>query len=1309
MNKPSKTPKKDREKAAQIEAALRKCNPDILDRINRRSSAIENNEQMDNPFDTNRDKPNVDDTADDIKNSEFSLSSRMASPSPDQYSSKSLGKKPMLMEASQEKEWKTVVYGTKRHVLFVQALDIPEKIMGKKVGWIYDLLEDVSYLLGAPEKFWQIKELMATDGVNNQMTGQKKVLVRDIPLGILDREMGAVMKEFTVVEYNNQEEATKTVNQWSTMVRKNAVRIYPMIETQKTIEQRKAWKAKLVDLLQNCTAHYLSTTLDQIKVQSCFIPRTSKNYTRMGCAYIEFNSEASCNNATKKHLVGHLVSKCPTLHKKKKGDTKKVTNNIRLAKLYVKRNVSEKNVKAFGGRSYAKMAVLRLPHNWDNTNLNEKQSKKRVNQSWKAEINELRQQVNEMAKLLSVVAAKLGVTMEKKKKRLNNPGKAKKMLHWIIEEQFDFVIVTETKITPTKKKSVFFGSDEYYAFWELSAEKQIGTGVGILVKKCWIHHVKTIKKYYGRLLHLGLKFRGRINVHIVGLYMSASKLPTEKAVAKEIRKLLGDIVQNKEIIIVADNLNEDLSSKSLEETYATNKVKACSTVATLQHMNLVDTHGVYAINNPEKTWALNGVQRRLDYVFTDTVTALLVTNIAIIYVNESFSTDYKAKTVLQAADCLPKRKVGARSAHTKKKCMDHKLVKIVADIIKQIRVNNANIHDNNVMQLLAKWKQLKPEMVNAYLMILSKDKLITELFNIKKEYRSTLHARIKLQQQRQIVDNIIKRQQNFDLNKRAIIKSILNKKRQRIVLDHVIEEGKFHDDPDEIKKLVNKKAQGWTRTRILEPNLWKSWEHRFEPIKYIPDHVFDGVMTKISNKEFEHILSHTPITKLLAHQPKEWGDNIDITRPITLIESTRKILKILTARISKACELHNVLKSYNTSVLKNTSTAVPIHVINTVAEHAKKFGNEAWFTFQDIKKAYDSVGWKPIEAALKRIKMNNKFTELFGLMHNNKSNKIITEFGLSNKYQVQDRLDQRKTSSPIMWRIFYDSLLCEVKQFNYSYRYKLTAAWKKWDNQSDTQSLLVLVNHLAFVDDTVWIANLRQGMQSILDTASSFFRMVDIEINLDKTETMVVRLFKGKSLTSSHWARKWTSKISATVKKKAKLLVNFLASAMYYSFLYNLFKIDDIQAKSKITNLLVRLNSADIAGMATKIRLANLQAQRWSTHSILEYLTNERFRLGVNLIVNIIQIIEKRGISFRSDGNTHVVPKSSRSQAYLIETVIPSGTTYTKVKSFLRKKNILYLYQIQNKDKTLMTWMDYTRIYRQNNGGSVMVETHSFY
>ncbi|KAG9301577.1 hypothetical protein G9A89_016647 [Geosiphon pyriformis] len=96
--------------------------------------------------------------------------------------------------------------------------------MEKKVGWIYNLLGDVRYFLGAVMArnqeiridFSQVAGrdqareiltskkidlfLMATDNVNTQMAGQKKILVKTILLGISDREVGAVIKEFSKIK-----------------------------------------------------------------------------------------------------------------------------------------------------------------------------------------------------------------------------------------------------------------------------------------------------------------------------------------------------------------------------------------------------------------------------------------------------------------------------------------------------------------------------------------------------------------------------------------------------------------------------------------------------------------------------------------------------------------------------------------------------------------------------------------------------------------------------------------------------------------------------------------------------------------------------------------------------------------------------------------------------------------------------------------------------------------------------------------------------------------------------------------------------
>ncbi|KAG9300840.1 hypothetical protein G9A89_004470 [Geosiphon pyriformis] len=100
----SKLSSKEVERAVQIEAALRKCNFEILDKINKGKSAEKFDEQMDNPFETNKDIANLKRTAKDIEDSELGLLSRMPNPSPGQKSSKVFEKNAMSMEANQEEE-----------------------------------------------------------------------------------------------------------------------------------------------------------------------------------------------------------------------------------------------------------------------------------------------------------------------------------------------------------------------------------------------------------------------------------------------------------------------------------------------------------------------------------------------------------------------------------------------------------------------------------------------------------------------------------------------------------------------------------------------------------------------------------------------------------------------------------------------------------------------------------------------------------------------------------------------------------------------------------------------------------------------------------------------------------------------------------------------------------------------------------------------------------------------------------------------------------------------------------------------------
>ncbi|KAG9288438.1 hypothetical protein G9A89_015644 [Geosiphon pyriformis] len=151
--------------------------------------------------------------------------------------------------------------------------------MEKKVGWIYNLLGDVRYLLEAvmarnQEIRVDFSQVAGRDQARKILANNEIELKKSSEVGAAMKEFGKVKKiqirvagkwQSAVVEYNNQKKATRTVDQWSTIVRKNAVRIYPIIGTQKIIEQKKTWEAKLVNLPQNCTVYYLSTTLDQIR------------------------------------------------------------------------------------------------------------------------------------------------------------------------------------------------------------------------------------------------------------------------------------------------------------------------------------------------------------------------------------------------------------------------------------------------------------------------------------------------------------------------------------------------------------------------------------------------------------------------------------------------------------------------------------------------------------------------------------------------------------------------------------------------------------------------------------------------------------------------------------------------------------------------------------------------------------------------------------------------------------------------------------------------------------------------------------
>src|SRR6266487_6127510 len=137
---------------------------------------------------------------------------------------------------------------------------------------------------------------------------------------------------------------------------------------------------------------------------------------------------------------------------------------------------------------------------------------------------------------------------------------------------------------------------------------------------------------------------------------------------------------------------------------------------------------------------------------------------------------------------------------------------------------------------------------------------------------------------------------------------------------------------------------------------------------------------------------------ILILKLKNWHKNIDITRPIVLIKTARKIFtKILTNRLEHVCRHHDILKSNNCSILKGTSTYVPINILTNILDDTKTTPDKkAWLVLQDIKKTYDSVGWYGLLKLLRRIKMNKDYIDLLKDLYMTQWSSIITNHGSTN-------------------------------------------------------------------------------------------------------------------------------------------------------------------------------------------------------------------------------------------------------------------------------------------------------------------------
>src|SRR5947209_11232276 len=121
-----------------------------------------------------------------------------------------------------------------------------------------------------------------------------------------------------------------------------------------------------------------------------------------------------------------------------------------------------------------------------------------------------------------------------------------------------------------------------------------------------------------------------------------------------------------------------------------------------------------------------------------------------------------------------------------------------------------------------------------------------------------------------------------------------------------------------------------------------------------------------------------------------------------------------------------------------------------------------------MKKAYDSVSWFGLLKALKRIKMNENYINLLRDLYTTRWSFIITDYGPTEPHHIEAELDQGEIHTLILWRIFYDPLLCKINNTKSQTDYNINTITRHSTNiNAGATTTSNHINYLAFVDDTI--------------------------------------------------------------------------------------------------------------------------------------------------------------------------------------------------------------------------------------------------
>ncbi|KAG9290068.1 hypothetical protein G9A89_010374 [Geosiphon pyriformis] len=736
---------------------------------------------------------------------------------------------------------------------------------------------------------------------------------------------------------------------------------------------------------------------------------------------------------------------------------------------------------------------------------------------------------------------------------------------WHIKSENMVFIVMETKLRPNTRLWIMNRFDGMRIFSSSLDKDFLGAGVAIILNNSLAYYVVKIEEIPSHLISIWLLFKGKLSITILGLYAGASA-ETRFGQSSVINFFITKTVNSSIFVVLNRDFNENRSRKNAS-------FKFCS------ELGLVNAFSGHSLINASTWGNLRGAMKVIDYIFVNRSLLSAVAGDKIISVLNFFDTNHNAVMKFNIKDADNAKWL------CYKDCSSARLLGVKNRFF-------ATAVNNNLNSMWSVLEELTLDANKALVvtcMVQAGEKqmdILKHLSLVKRKYKKSKIYKLKLAKKASIRNTIEKCMEKFCLDKDGMIKSVLNCSFHKVVLDYLVIDDELVLEPKKVMSDVDKIMEGWMRKCLMLPVLPDLWTCQYVPLGYVKDDVFSGVIFAINMSKLVLVIGSLPDGKtaglldipneLWKHgskKPYNWNGVLMNTQPIALIETARKILsKILFDHISLSL----------------------VFAVELIIEDALKKNKEIWLHH--------------LKTSLWHVKMCSRFIEFFGNIHENKINRVITDFGLSDGYKIHDG-------------IFYDPLLCKVKQYKQLCEYRINTKFVSRTGRIESGSEMTSY----FAADTFYALNIVSKFFVVNNISINSEKMVAILINQDiriaslsicgqpiliakKGETycyLEIFLFtKGLSKPSVNRAHsgihfftnvllkkavmnkqflylvlavlqfivgyqtQFNIMIRKGLKSKVCLPCNFPSEALYYPSLYGLKSFEQVQAESKLAAFL---------------------------------------------------------------------------------------------------------------------------------------------